>query len=153
TLGYADQALVRAEQAIEIARERQDYVGLANAFHFASALRLYRGEPEQAFALAQRTVSVADEHGMTIWVGQGTMWQGAALIDMGRVAEGLDRLMEGVAIYTGTGAQLGITYRTGFFARALMATGRVAQVRELLDAVPAMLAEGGEGIEAAELHR
>jgi class 3 adenylate cyclase/predicted ATPase len=153
TLGYPEQALKRAEQAIEIARERGDFMGLANAYHFASALRLYRGEAEITLRLAEQTVAVASEHGMTIWVGQGTMWEGAALIDLGRVADGLTRLLEGASIYAGTGAQLGITYRIGFLARAHMALGRVELARDLLDAVPTILESGSEAIEAAELYR
>jgi class 3 adenylate cyclase/predicted ATPase len=153
TLGHPERALVHAEQAIEMLRDGQDFMGLANALHFASQLRLYRGEPDLALEIAGQTVAVSREHDMTIWLGQGLALQGAALTDMGRLADGFARLTEGIGIYNSTGAQLGITYRIGHLARAHIAAGRVELARELLDGVRPMLEGGGETIEAADLYR
>jgi class 3 adenylate cyclase/tetratricopeptide (TPR) repeat protein len=153
TLGYPEQAVASGEASISVARELQDFMALAHALHFSSALRLYRGEPELTLRLAEETISVSATHGMTIWVGQGTMWTGAALIELDRVDEGLQRLMEGVSLYTSTGAQLGITYRMGFLAKAHIRAGNLDLALRLLDGIAEVETMGGEGIELAELHR
>ena len=153
SLGYLDQAVATSERAIKLARELRDQVGLAHALHFAAAVRLGRCEYDGALRLSDETIAFAAERGLPLWTGQGMIWRGAAMIGRGEVERGTLEVMEGIRIYSATGAQLGITYWISFLAEAHLKAGRVRLARELLEAASSVLGEGGEGIFEIEIYR
>jgi predicted ATPase len=152
-LGYLDQAVAQSAKAVKLARNLNDQFSLAFALHFSAAVHQCRREPKLALAISEETIAVSREYGFPLWTGQGMMWRGWALTELGDIAGGTKQLLEGISTYVATGAQLGITYWLGFLAEAHLRSGRARHALELLTCGPRVIGRGGEAIWKAEIYR
>ena len=152
-MGQPDQAVAQGARAVKLARDLKDPFSLAFALHFHSAVHQCRREPAVALALSEETIAVSQKYEFPLWIGQGMMWRGWALTELGDVETGTRQLLEGISTYVATGAQLGITYWIGFLAEAHLHADRIHQALELLDGASEIMTRGGEGIWSAEILR
>jgi tetratricopeptide (TPR) repeat protein len=88
TLGYPDQALRRAYEAIEIVKPESDPFSFAMAQVFAASLHCLRREPESAEQLCRAAIESCIEHGFPFWLAFANRCLGWALIQHGRLEEG-----------------------------------------------------------------
>jgi predicted ATPase len=116
-------------------------------------LPLWRGDPQAALKQAEVGMALATEQEFPYVVAYGTFLLGAALAALGRDAEGVMQMRQGLAAYQATGALLGLP---GFHALLAAGCGRTGEIRKGL----ATLAEGfraidktGERFQEAELPR
>lgn len=152
-LGYLDKAVSQSQEAIKLARLKQDFHGLTHSLFFAATVHSLRGEPQMVLKLADETVSIATEHRIPLLIGHGLVWRGNALIELGEITAGINELMKGIMTCTATGACLGMSYWTANLALAQMRAGHSEVAIDLLDHVPALFAPRGEHMFEAELYR
>jgi predicted ATPase len=98
-LGYPDRAVERADQAVAIATELDHPYSLAYGLFHSGFLHLWRREPELVEARAMRAVSVAEASDLPIWRALGASLLGAATSALGRPAEGLRQITDGLDQY------------------------------------------------------
>jgi tetratricopeptide (TPR) repeat protein len=98
-LGYPDRAVERADQAVAIATELDHPYSLAYGLFHSGFLHLWRREPELVEARAMRAVSVAEASDLPIWRALGASLLGAATSALGRPAEGLRQIADGLDQY------------------------------------------------------
>jgi predicted ATPase len=141
-LGYPDQALKRSQEAVDLAKGLSHFFSLAYALGSAALLHSFRREGQLARERAEMVMTLATEQGFPYWLAFGTMVQGWALVEQGRVQEGIVRMRQMRAPFT--------------FALLAEAYGKLEQVEEGL----AVLAEAlvfvdktGVRVSEAELHR
>ena len=105
-LGYPDQALRRAQDALSVARELAHPFSLAFGLQFVAQLHHYRREYALARDLATEVIAVSSEQGFPLWSGMGTIVRGWALAKEGRGIEGLAQVRQGIAEWQVTGFEL-----------------------------------------------
>jgi predicted ATPase len=152
-LGQPDQALVRMEEALAVARELSEPHGLAHALFFASILHQLRREETMACEYAQSAIAVSIEHGLLMYQAMATITRGWALTELGPHAEAIEQMREGLAACRATGTELLHPYFSALLAGAL---GKAGQTEEGLRGLEEAITEGnrnGDESYLAELYR
>jgi predicted ATPase/class 3 adenylate cyclase len=94
TVGYADQALKRVNEAVGLAQALSHPFSLVFAENFAGFLYLYRREARAAQAHGELVITLCDEHEITEFFGLATFVCGAAMAGQGRNEEGIAQMQD-----------------------------------------------------------
>ena len=86
-LGYPDQALAAATDAVERARRMNHPLSLAQALILALQVRVYRREWEVAREEAAAAIDFCTEKGFPLWAIAGAVHHGGILAELGRVED------------------------------------------------------------------
>ncbi len=152
-LGYADQALARAEEAVVMARTLDHPGSIAFAMTFLAIVRQFRGEATEALASAEETIAFCDAHDIAqerAWVSPIRGW---ALAALGRTDEGVAFTHDAVAAYVAAGSQHSLPYYRAMLAEALLFAGSTRDALAECDAGLVTSARIGEVAYDAELYR
>ena len=152
-LGYPDQALAAASDAVERARRMNHPLSLAQALILALQVRVYRREWEVAREEAAAAIDFCTEKGFPLWAIAGAVHHGGILAELGRVEEAVVQVERGIAEWRATGARVGSAVFFTMLARCYARAGRVGDGLRVVAEALAMTAETGERSEDAELHR
>jgi hypothetical protein len=125
-LGYPEQALARCREAVDDAERLSHPTGLAYALHHACMLDQVRRDALGVRQRAAALIALAAEHGFALWQAAGVVFDGWALAERGRAAEGIARIEDGLDAYRATGAGLFVPY---FLALLGMTHGPQAERR------------------------
>jgi predicted ATPase len=153
TLGYPDQALKWANEAVEFAQALAHPHSLVGAESFLAVVRQVRREPHLVQKVAERLIALSAEHGFTLWLAYATFLRGSASAEQGRNEDGIQQMQEGLAASRATGAELLRPYHLCLLAEACIEIGRLDDgLRALMEALAA--ADQHENRESgAEIHR
>jgi adenylate cyclase len=152
-LGYPDQALKRAYEAVAFAQALPHMHSLASAQCILGIAQHFRREASAAQETAERLVAFCAEHGFTLWAAFGTYQRGWALSAQGHYEDGIAQMKEGIAGHRATGARIGHPYFLCTLAKACLQAGRLDEAQNILSEALA-LAEEQEGREhEAEIYR
>jgi len=152
-LGYPDQALASAEQAVAIAEAVSHPVSRASALSWAAALHQLRGEVGRAREVAEIDLALTVEEIIPFFRTHGVMLRGWALVEEGQGDEGIAQLREGYADYRVIGAQIECTHWLALLAEAYRDTDRPAEGLEPIAQALEYAAQTGIVYYKAELHR
>jgi predicted ATPase len=152
-LGYPDQAVQRSREAVALGGELGHPTSRALALHFAGMLRHYRREAPAVKGIAEATLAIATEHGLSLWQGNGLVMRGWALAEQGAWTAGTTQVREGLTAFLATGALIYRTYYLVMLAEALGRAGQVQQGLGVLAEAQALMHGMGECFHGAELHR
>jgi predicted ATPase len=153
TLGYPEQAVKRIQDALSLARELAFPYSLALALLWAAYLHQFRREPQAARERAQEVITLAAEHGFPLYEALGTILQGGALVEEGRLEEGIAQIRNGQTAWQALGAEIMRPYYLALLAEGY---GKAGQTQEALIAVAEALDtvhKTGERFYEAELYR
>jgi predicted ATPase len=154
-LGYPDQALKRAQEALVRAEESSHAYSLVFATYYGAVLRQSRREAKLAQEGAERATALARDHGFIHWVAAGTCMRGWALAEQGLIEEGLVQLWQGLTSWLEMGIEQAHTHLLSRMAEAYRRGGRAQEgLRVLSEAF--MLAQthkNEERYHEAELYR
>jgi predicted ATPase len=100
-LGYPDQALARAHEAIALGRKLDQPYSLAYALFHAGMLYHWLRKPEHVEECAGAVLDIAEEYNYHVWKAVGTCLRGAALAQLGQPQEGLVLGRTGMDLYQG----------------------------------------------------
>src|SRR5207249_927920 len=151
--GYPDQARQRVQEALILAQELSHPLSLAVALDFAAWLDQLLRKRQAAQEQAETAVAFCIEQEFPFWLAWGTILQGWALAERGQGEEGITRLLQGLAAYQATGAEV---VRPYFLALLAEAYGTVGQAEEGLSVLAEALGVAhrtGERFYEAELYR
>ncbi len=147
-LGYPDQAIKKAQDAVKLARELSHPYSLGHALSFAAWVHQQRKEGKTAQEMAEELITLGTEQGFPVWVRKGTIMQGWLLVQQGQCEEGISQMRQGAA----RGGRDEIYYD----ALVAEAHGKAGQVEKGLDVVNETLSKvnkTGFNYYEPELHR
>jgi predicted ATPase len=100
-MGFPDRALQRSNDGVDLARKLDHPYSLAYGLFHNGLLHLWRREAELVQERARSVLYISKEHDFQVWEAVATVLHGASLAGMGRVAEGLEQVNQGIALYQG----------------------------------------------------
>jgi predicted ATPase len=134
-LGFPDQALARANEAVALAQALSDSHILAGAEYFLCNVLHFRREAPEVRERAESVILLSAERGLTLWSALGNAIRGWAVAKKGPAEEGIALIEQGLAAYRATGAQIGWSYQLCLLAEALIMADRLDDaLRALVEA-------------------
>ena len=152
-MGYPDQAVKRSRQALALARELSHPFSLATALSLSAKLQHLRRDAEASFKLADQSLHVSNELGFKAWAAASKSERGCALIELGRVDEGIVELQQGISETRARGAELGIAPFLAGLSNGYRQAGRVEDGLTAVAEGLAVSKRTGDCWFDAELHR
>jgi predicted ATPase len=92
---------------------------------FAAVIHNLRGEPNQALECAERGVAVCREEGFEFFLVGNLAYSGWAMALQGRMAEGIEKIREAIALHESIGARLERPLFLAALAESLSQAGRL----------------------------
>jgi predicted ATPase len=117
-LGYADQGLVRSQEAVTLAQQRAHPFSLALALCGAALFHQLRRDGHAAQEYAEAVSSLAQGQGFPLWRACSLSLGGWALAHQGQTREGLEQITQGLTALRATGAELLRPYFLALLAEA-----------------------------------
>jgi predicted ATPase len=152
-LGYLDQALKRACEALTLARKLSHPYTLAYDLFHAAMFHQFRRDGKAVQELAEEAITLATEHGFHLILPWATIFRGWALTEQGEVEEGIAQMRQSLAAFRATGTGVGVPLYLSLLAKAC---GKVGQAEEGLSTLAEALAvvdKTGERFYEAERYR
>ncbi len=152
-LGYPDQALRKCQEGEALAqRLNHPYTSLTVAA-FATWVYQFTRNPQKVEELASQSISISTEHGFVFYRAYGLIMRGWALVERGRVSEGLAQMRDGLDEYRVNG---GASIKPSFIALLAESYGKLGHSEQALNALAEaqdLADESEERWWQAELHR
>jgi serine/threonine protein kinase/tetratricopeptide (TPR) repeat protein len=152
-LGYPDQAAARMREAVSIAEQLAHPFSLGFTFSWAALLQLHLGEWLLAQQHAEAARAIAREHGFPLWLANADLYGGFALVNQGRLDEGIALLRQGLQTESDSGAEIGRPYSLALFAQSLGIRGDIEQALDVMDDAMELADRVPEHMARAELFR
>ncbi|HZO81619.1 MAG TPA: AAA family ATPase [Candidatus Binataceae bacterium] len=124
TLGYPDQALGRADEALALAHTLSHPPSLAFAEGVVGYFRQYRREAAAAQKIAEHLIAFSVEHGFAHWLAQATITRGWAIAEQGHSEEGIAQIQKGLAAWRAIGVEFLRPHALCLLAEAYAQAGR-----------------------------
>ena len=118
TIGRADLAERRINDALAAARANKSPYDLAYAYFVAAWLHCLLGQPERSEPLAAQAVALCDDHGFPHFGGLARVALGHATARHGRAQEGVSIIRTGLQRLAEIGSRLGTTHYLTLLADA-----------------------------------
>ena len=152
-LGYPDQALRRAQEALVMAQEMAHPMTLAEALGYLARFYQNLGERQAAEERANATVTLCIEQGFPLWRAEGIIVQGWALVEQGQEEKGVAQIRQGLPDYQATGTALILPESLALLATVEMKRGQTEEgLKTVIEALARVEKSGGRMWEA-ELYR
>jgi adenylate cyclase len=152
-LGYPDQALIRSQEALALAQESSHAFSMGFALQYAAVLHQSRREVQLVQERAEAIIALAHEHGFVQWLAGGRCMWGWALIEQGKIEEGIAQLCQGMADWRAMGTDLARTHMLARLAEAYEKGGQIEEGLRILDEALALLHQNKECYYEVELYR
>jgi class 3 adenylate cyclase/predicted ATPase len=152
-LGYPDQALRMADEALEIVKRIKHNFSFSRGPYWISGLHAFRREWPVVEARATAAIASAQQYGLAMVVAVGRIMRASAQAMLKPNDESLTEIRDALAAYRATGARFQSTYHLVLLAQALAARGRCDEGFAALRDAMALAEETGERFVEAEIHR
>jgi predicted ATPase len=152
-LGYPDQALARAREALALAEALAHPHVLAYALYAVSSIHLLRRENPAALAFADKVIALCSERGIPFWRATASINRGHALALEGRATEGITEASQALATYRSIGANVLQTLYLALLAEMYIVADQVDAGLEAVGEALAAVDETGERCLEADLYR
>lgn len=124
-LGYPDQALRQARQALTLSEQLTHPYSRVLAMSYMTAQYQFMGDVAGCQRQAAATIEVTRTYGFTLWHASATFLHGWAVATGGDFMAGMTQMQEGIDLYRATGAELGAAYFAGLLAERLAHAGQL----------------------------
>lgn len=151
-LGFAEQAVRRSEQGIDLAASIGHPFARVQSLHWASFVGYLAGDLARTRAWSEEEARLSSEYGFPF----GELGSGMTLAWLDAAAgnrDAVERLRLGVNTYRGIGVRVGLTYFLTMLADACLRLDLIDEGLEAIAAGWAEVGETGERAWEAELHR
>jgi predicted ATPase len=152
-LGYVDRALTRARETLAIASTQREPPTLVFALMVLQGVLAYRGDAAEAVTIGDKNIALCREHGLPQEAEWSRSFQGAALITLGRVDEGIDLLKDSLAVQEGLKTHLARPMFLALLTQGLLQASRVEEGLQGVDEGLLWAERTAEGGYVAELYR
>ncbi|MBV8090187.1 MAG: AAA family ATPase [Alphaproteobacteria bacterium] len=151
-LGYPDMARARASAALERAEAVGHPHSQAYGLYYASVLYAFCREPAVAHTLAERCLSLSEEHGFGVWRSLSRAVRGIC-DQLDPSSDSLATVSGELAEFVGTGYQFAITAPYALLSQALLAKHQLMPAREIISKGLATVEQNSKRMFEAELLR
>ena len=148
--GYAEQAVKRIKEALNLASELSHPFTTIITLYFAAWIYYHRGEYQTAAEKAQALVALGRAQGVSVWPEHGAMLLGRLMVEQGHAEEGIAQLEKALAPATAAGWTWGAVFSSSLLAGAY---GKVGQPEKGLLVLRTLPERAIGGFYAPELHR
>jgi predicted ATPase len=152
-LGYPEQALQRGHEAVALAQELSHPFSLGLALLHIAWIHQYRREWQRAQERAEALIALSTEQGFPLWLAEGTMVRGWALVMQSQGAEGIAQMRQGEAAFQATGGRVSLTYNLAQRLEAHRHVGHTDAGLAALTEALGLVDKTGERLWEAELYR
>ncbi len=152
-LGYPEQAVKRTQEALSLAQESAHPFALTAALYWAAEIHLRRREEDAALEKIEACLALAAKRKFTIFLTAGTSQRGIALIEQGRLEQGIGQIREGLAAWQAIGAVTGRQHWLAVLAGAYGQLGQSEAGLALVNEGLEMVQKTGERLDEAALYR
>jgi len=120
------QAARNTDEAVTIAQTMSHPFSQAWALSWAAALRQLRREVGRVRGLADADLALSTEQVIPFFAAHAMVLRGWAFVEEGQSEEGIARLVEGIAAYRATGAEIEMSHWLALLAEAYGKAGQIA---------------------------
>jgi predicted ATPase len=152
-LGYPDQALRRAHEALTLAQELAHPFSVVYALTWTAMVHLSRREVPGVHERAEAEMALAREHGFVVWVAFGTVLWGWTLAAEGQHEAGTTQMRQGIAACRGVGNEVFHPYYLALLADIAREAGQVEEGLRVLAEALTVVDTSGERFYEAEIYR
>jgi predicted ATPase len=152
-LGYPDQAVASAQEAVRLTQELAHLYSLATALNLTAWLHQCRRESTLTQERTEAVLALATEHGLAQRWASSTVLLGWTLVEQGREEEGIAQMRQGLAAWQVTASQTWRPYYLALLAEACAKVGQVEEGLIVLAEVLAIIDQTGERLYEAEVYR
>jgi len=153
SLGYPEQALIRSQEALALARELDHPFSLADVVCYAGCLlHAMRRDAQALLDSADELLWEAKEK-VPVWTIPGTTYRGEALAMLGQMQEGIALMRQAVAAGQFKGERCCFTETLCALVEAQAKAGQLAEGLATLGEAFSLVEESGERFWEAEHHR
>ncbi|HZI75180.1 MAG TPA: hypothetical protein VFD73_14360, partial [Gemmatimonadales bacterium] len=151
-LGFPEQALQRGREALRLARELGHPTSLAHTQLSVSILHQLRRDVSQTLDLAEALQGLAADQGLLFYLAGGLVLRGWALVERGRIEEGMAQIRQGFDTGGATRAHWR-AYSLALLAEACGKGGNLTEGLAVLAEALTVVEETGIRIYEPEMHR
>jgi predicted ATPase/class 3 adenylate cyclase len=152
-LGYPEQALSVAQQALDVADALSHASSRAVALDYVTMLHQFRRDKPAAHEQTDAAISLCTEQGFAYYLAWARLMQGWSLTLPGQGEAGIPQMRDGLEALRATGGQLRLPYYLSLMAEAYGQAGQIEEGLSLLDEALALVEKTGERWRMAELYR
>jgi serine/threonine protein kinase/predicted ATPase len=152
-LGFPDQALARANDALALAHRVAHPLTLTFALGEIAMIHCYRGEYAMGKEHADQAIRMSVEHKLALWLAWGNLMAGWARSGLGDYDSGVSQLKEGLAGWQRSGARAGMTFFPMVTAECCRRAGWLDQAAALVVESAEIVSQNDEHYYEAELLR
>ena len=156
-MGYVDQSLDSAEDAVAEARRLGHRYTLAIALAFSLPQHCIGGwaahSPSEALRRSKELEVLSTQHGLSSFRGNAMVWRGSSLAALGNPQQGVEVIKQGIAATRASGVSSFIPYSITQLADAYGMAGQPAAGLEWLGEAISIIEATGERWYEAEIRR
>ncbi len=131
-MGYLDQARQQADEAIRLARQIVHPFSLALAHYHAAVVHHTCRDLQRSQEMTEVAIALCTKHAFPYWLSSAQVLKGWVLTQQGQPDVGIALMLEGLAAYQATGAELNRPYSLTLLGEAHRALGKAAEGLTLL---------------------
>ena len=152
-LGYPDQALARATEAVKLAEELNHPLSICWALNYQAGIHRFRREKQACYEQARAAAQLASEYGLPFWVTMAEVVQNWADTAPGRVEKQIDQIRQSLANWRAMGTEIGRSNYLGLLAELYLEASQPDAALEVVIEALAAVEQTGETWYEAELYR
>jgi class 3 adenylate cyclase/predicted ATPase len=152
-MGYPEQGLKKAEDAVALAQELAHPYSIAAARAFSARLHLCRRDIVLARQYATACIELSKERGFAFWLTWGNLLFGRVMVEQRQEEDGIAQMRDSLAAYQTMGAGLGRSDFLALVAEACAGAGRIQEGLAVVEEALAWVEKTAEHNCEAELHR
>ena len=152
-LGEIGSCKANMNEAISLARKRNDMHALAFALNWAAKLGNCERNHAEVDRLASELIELSTRYNFVYWLAIGAIWRGWARSASGDTTEGIPWMEQRIRDYRATGLMLRLPYFLAQKAEALYFSGRATDALEAISEAHLLAERSEERWWCAELHR
>ncbi len=152
-LGFADQAVQQATDAMTLAEQLSHPFSEAMAHYFVAQVHQYRREADIVGQQAQTTIDMCEKFGFESFRTQGMVLLGWATAMSGEIEPGINLMREGLEAFKATGTGMRRPYFLALLADTLLHAEHINEGLEVIAEAEELIARSGETRWLAETHR
>ena len=152
-LGYPDQALARARQAVALSETLKHKFSIGEAYGFCISVHHFRGESAQALECAERAIEICEDNGFAVWLAHAKLMRGRVVAEQGDAEAGVTEMSQAYDMWAATGAVVTTPFYLAMQAEGLALAGRLDDSLALLHRAFDIVCKYGERYYEAEITR
>jgi predicted ATPase len=152
-LGYPDQALKKANEALALAHTLSHPFSLALAKSFAGVVHHFRREAPAAQGYSESAIALCSENGTMNFLDYSNILSGWTMVIRGRNEEGFEQIYKGRAPLRESGPELRKPYFLCLLVEACMETEQIDEGLSALEEALAAAEKNQDRNYEAEIHR